>query len=71
MNSREAASIPVVNRRLSASERFRWQPEKAPHGSLSIMVSDADRLLLPTSCRAMGQRDLETAQKVCAFVDPH
>ncbi|MEF8708743.1 MAG: hypothetical protein V5B38_07665 [Candidatus Accumulibacter propinquus] len=54
MNSREAASIPVVNRLLSASERFRWQPEKAPHGSLSIMVSDADRLLLPISCTGYG-----------------
>ena len=55
MNSREAASIPVVNRLLSASERFRWQPEKAPHGSLSIMVSAADRLRLPISCTGYGK----------------
>jgi lipoprotein-anchoring transpeptidase ErfK/SrfK len=38
----QAVAVP----RLSATEPFRWQPEKAPAGPLSILMSGADRRVL-------------------------
>jgi hypothetical protein len=32
--------------RLTASEEFRWQPEKSPEGPMSIILSGADRRVL-------------------------
>jgi hypothetical protein len=37
---------PVNNPRLSAAESYRWQPELAPVGSLSIIVSRYDKRIV-------------------------
>jgi hypothetical protein len=37
---------PVSTERLAANEEFRLEPEKAPHGPVSILMSSADRRVL-------------------------
>jgi hypothetical protein len=41
-----ASGATTGNRLLAAGERYRWRPEKAPRGPLSIVVSAADRRAL-------------------------
>jgi hypothetical protein len=38
--------LPVEVPRLSATEAFRWQPDKSPSGPLSIVISSADQRVL-------------------------
>jgi hypothetical protein len=38
--------VPVSAERLAADEEFRLEPEKAPHGPVSILMSSADQRVL-------------------------
>ena len=41
-----ATGVPVSAERLAADEEFRLEPEKAPHGPVSILMSSADQRVL-------------------------
>jgi hypothetical protein len=42
----DAAGAPTGEPRLGAGEETRWQPEKAPEGPVTVLVSAADRRIL-------------------------
>jgi len=42
----DARGSPDAQPRLSAGEAWRWQPEKAPTGPITVVVSSADRRIL-------------------------